>query len=530
MKQSLAEAPTLAPDRSSSPSAPRIHFVEGQRPRFGDETVKLLRQRLSAAAIIVFVLLAAAFLESLLVGQLTRWYLRATILLAVLVCLLMLRSARPFALLQLRGFELTIFGVALIQLVLMMSTRLAAYAQDGDIGSGIAVVYGYQAAWCVVLLAYGIFVPNTWPRAAAVLVPTACIPYGIVAVQSWWLPEVRALLSADKSGGHVPLTLMAALVAIYGTHVVTAARREAFNARQLGQYRLLEMLGGGGMGVVYKAEHVLLKRPCAVKLIRPGQETDAATLMQFEAEVKTTARLTHWNTVEIYDYGHADDGTFYYVMELLPGLSLQELVARYGPLPPGRVIHFLRQVCAALEEAHATGLTHRDIKPANIFAAERGGVFDVAKLLDFGLVKQRADAPAAGSAAKQAGVIRGTPWYMSPEQASNYDQVDARSDLYSLGAVAYCLLTGRPPFPTADVVAVLAAHALDEVAPPSQHAPGTPRDLEEIMLHCLAKRREDRFQDARSLGEALARCVDAGRWNNQEAAAWWQTAGGLTDR
>jgi serine/threonine-protein kinase len=199
------------------------------------------------------------------------------------------------------------------------------------------------------------------------------------------------------------------------------------------------------MGEVYLAEHVLLRRPCAVKLIRPERAGDPQALRRFEREVQATAALTHPNTVEVYDYGRADDGTFYYAMEYLRGLSLQELVARHGPLPPARAAHLLRQVCGALQEAHAGGLVHRDIKPSNVIVCQRGGVCDVAKLLDFGLVR----APCLGGGAEtltQEGTIAGTPAYMSPEQAKGLEDLDARSDIYSLGALAYFLVTGRPPF------------------------------------------------------------------------------------
>jgi hypothetical protein len=518
----LSEAVTIGPGDSPVVAGPRVQFIEGERPKFADETAGLLRRRLSAATLILFVVLAASFLGNLLSGEFTVWWLRAGILLVVLLCLLSLHRPRPLTLRRLRVYELTVFGATLLQLVLMMVSRLDAYAHEQEIASGVAVAQGYLAAWSILLLTYGIFMPNTWQRAAAVTVPAACLPYVVLACQRWWSPEVAAMLDADKSGTPIPMTLIAALVAVYGAQVVTSARRQTFNARQLGQYRLLDLLGSGGMGVVYRAEHVLLKRPCAVKLLRPRNAADAAALALFENEVKTTAKLTHLNTVEIYDYGHADDGTFYYVMELLPGLSLHDLVVRHGPLPPARVVYLWRQVCAALEEAHAIGLIHRDLKPANIFAAERGGVYDVAKLLDFGLVKQLAEKGSGVGTDRPPGTICGTPQYMSPEQASASDAVDARSDIYSLGAVAYELLTGRPPFPEADMIAVLAAHAFNEVVPPSQHKPGIPPDLERIVLRCLAKRPEDRFQNVRSLGEALERCACAGQWSAKDAASWWQ--------
>ena len=190
------------------------------------------------------------------------------------------------------------------------------------------------------------------------------------------------------------ILLILAVGSAFGARTISRLRRQVAEARQLGQYRLRRRIGAGGMGEVYLAEHQLLKRPCALKLIRPEDVADPKALERFEREVRLTATLSHPNTVEIYDYGRTEDGTYYYVMEYLPGLSLAELVERHGPLPPGRAVYLLRQVCLALREAHAAGLIHRDIKPSNIFAARRGGMDDVAKLLDFGLVRPAATARA----------------------------------------------------------------------------------------------------------------------------------------
>jgi serine/threonine-protein kinase len=233
-----------------------------------------------------------------------------------------------------------------------------------------------------------------------------------------------------------------------------------------------------------------------------------------------TARLSHWNTVEIFDYGSTDDGTFFYVMEYLPGLSLEQLLERHGPLPAERVVHVLRQTCQALREAHQVGLIHRDIKPGNIFAAQRGGVYDVVKLLDFGLVKPVDESPSARLS--QEGGISGTPLFMSPEQARGLGDLDARSDIYSLGAVAYALLTGRPPFDGSNPMDVMIAHVRDEVVCLSQHQSDVPTDLERVILKCLAKSPEDRFQDVDSLEQALAECAAADQWTPWHAAIWWR--------
>jgi serine/threonine-protein kinase len=277
------------------------------------------------------------------------------------------------------------------------------------------------------------------------------------------------------------------------------------------------------MGEVYLGEHVLLRRACAVKLIRPDQTGDRTNLSRFEREVKAMAMLTHWNTVEIYDYGHAEDGTFYYVMEYLPGLSLQELVERHGPLPPERAVHFLRQLCGPLGEAHATGLIHRDLKPSNVIACERGGIYDVAKLLDFGLV--HCLDPVCKAAEQRLtiqGTILGSPPYMAPEQALGKEQLDARTDIYSLGALAYFLLTGHAPFVRETAMETLVAHVHEQPPHVRDLRPEVPADLAEVVMRCLEKDPAARYQDADSLEEALAECECAGLWGKYEARVWWK--------
>lgn len=343
------------------------------------------------------------------------------------------------------------------------------------------------------------------------------------------LPYIASTLLANRSVSPgvtivdlLPYLLIIGVTvgAVFAVRRTNKARRPRLATQQIAQYRLIGLLGSGGMGEVYLAEHRLLQRPCAIKLIRPERSGDAQILARFEREVRMTARLSHWNTVEIFDYGRTDDGTFYYVMEYLPGMSLEELVQAHGPQPAERVVHLLRQACEALREAHSIGLIHRDIKPANLFAAQRGGIFDVVKLLDFGLAKPVAEVPCARLT--QEGALSGTPLFMSPEQANGLDDIDGRSDIYSLGAVAYMLLTGRPPFERNCALEVLIAHARDEVTPPSELSPDVPADLERIVLRCLAKQPEDRYQDMGGLEQAFARCAAADRWTQSCAARWWE--------
>jgi serine/threonine protein kinase len=310
------------------------------------------------------------------------------------------------------------------------------------------------------------------------------------------------------------------VVAIFGSYRVSLLERRVQDAERLGQYRLVRPLGAGGMGEVYLAEHVLLKQPFAVKMLSPDRVSDPKTLQRFEREVRAMAQLEHWNTVEIYDYGHGADGSFYYVMEYLPGLTLEQLVKQYGPLPPARAVHFLRQVCRALQEAHVIGLMHRDIKPGNVIVCERAGIYDVAKLLDFGLVKHVGPAPGPDDITLD-GMVAGTPAYMSPEQAAGSDTADARTDIYSLGAVAYFLLTGRPPFTNRSATQVMAAHMYESPAPAIAFRPEIGHALDDIVRRCLSKKPSDRFPDAKSLQAALEE-YGGSLWTQREAEAWWR--------
>jgi serine/threonine protein kinase len=306
---------------------------------------------------------------------------------------------------------------------------------------------------------------------------------------------------------------------LYGNRVQNAVARDRLG--EMGQYVLKERLGGGGMGEVHLAEHRLLKRPCAIKLIRPDLAHDAQVLGRFRREVQTTAQLRHPNTVAIFDFGNLEDGTFFYVMEYLPGLSLQQLVDRHGPLPPARVVYLLRQVCGALQEAHAAGLVHRDVKPDNVLVCRLGGQHDVAKLFDFGLVQTVAVGD-VDSRLTQAGSVLGTPTFMSPEQVTG-EEIDHRSDLFSLGAVAFFLLTGKAPFEGKNPLAVMYARLKDPVPAPSLHRPDLPRDLEDIVVRCMDREPGGRFPHAKDLAAALAACNCGAEWNDERARIWWET-------
>lgn len=513
--------PGRATDSVPTPDAP-IALVAGSGPCLTDETSDLLRRRLKAAALIFSVALSVAFVWNLF-RDVPLMPLRAAILGLVVGGYVLLRSEKALSLKQLRLVEYVLFGSLIVKLVVVQSDMLKGFVHHGCTASVVAVAHLGFSITSVNILLYALLVPTTWRRAAALLFPVACVPYAVILAARTSNDAVAAALDAGEMGLPVLLPFIVAFAAVYGSYVLNSIRTEMFEARRFGQYRLKEHLGTGGMGEVYAAEHVLLKRPCAIKLIQEGRDTDAVVLARFEREVRATAKLTHWNTVDIYDYGHTACGRFYYVMELLPGLSLQDLVDQFGRQPAERVVHFLRQTCGALREAHAMGLIHRDIKPANIFAAKRGGIHDVTKLLDFGLVKT-ADMSSAEDDPKltHVGAFCGSPLYTAPEQAVTDGEADARSDLYALGVVGYFLLTAEPPFTGDTPLAVLVAHSRDEVVAPSKIEPSLPPDLEQVILRCLEKDPDRRFQTAEDLEAALSACACADQWTAERAAEWWQ--------
>jgi serine/threonine-protein kinase len=298
--------------------------------------------------------------------------------------------------------------------------------------------------------------------------------------------------------------------------VVHRLQSEVKVAQRLGQYELGEKVGQGGMGIVYRARHALMKRPVAIKLL-PPEAAGQNAIRRFEREVQLTSQLSHPNTVVIHDYGRTHEGVFYYVMEFVEGANLDQVSLASGPMPSGRVVHILEMVAGALGEAHEHGLVHRDIKPANILLGPRGGEPDVVKVLDFGLVRAiRAEVDVT-----DANIMVGTPLFMSPEAMRAPDQVDGRSDLYSLGAVAYYLLSGCHVFDGKTALEICARHMQDTPRPLIALAPGIDVELEKIVLKCLAKEPANRFSSARELCRALSLCPSRRDWTADEARAWW---------
>jgi serine/threonine-protein kinase len=378
---------------------------------------------------------------------------------------------------------------------------------------------GHVLSWFALLIGIVVLIPSTWHRCLATVLVIAGTAIGLnsaAAAVDGVLDQPAIIRHLIEMGVWLAFAVVFGLYNSYRVHVLQTS---AETARQLGQYRLLRKLGSGGMGEVYLAEHAMLRRPCAVKLVHPERAGDGATLARFEREANATAALAHPNAVHIYDYGRAADGTFYCVMEYLSGITLEELVIRHGVLPPERAVFLLRQLCSVLTSAHSAGLIHRDVKPGNVMVRHEGRQADFVTLLDFGLVLDRtASAPARVT---QDGAIIGTPAYMAPEQAHGLPGLGAPADLYSLGTVGYFLLTGRPPFDRGTTLCTLAAVLTQDPEAICKTRPEVPEDLERVILRCLAKDPSDRFSSADALDSALADCRHAG-WSHAQAEEWWK--------
>lgn len=348
------------------------------------------------------------------------------------------------------------------------------------------------------------------------------------------LPEygVGLAIKLAAAEAYAPLRfLRIAFGAVFGALVIAAVAAlasalkmlqlssELGGGRRLGAYVLGRLIGEGGMANVYLARHDLLKRPIAIKLLKPARATDEM-IARFEREVQLASSLAHPNMVEIFDYGRTADGLYYYAMEYLEGVTAADLVARGGEVPVARAVHLLRQVCAGLAEAHAKGLVHRDVKPENIMVCRRGGEYDVVKILDFGLVKNVA-APHSRDLTRSLRIL-GTPLYMAPERLRNPADADARADIYAVGAVAYFLLTGKKLFEAPDDLALTTRILNEEPARVTAVArQPIPMELDILVAACLEKKRDDRPQRAADLVEAFEALSADVRWTQREAEEWW---------
>jgi len=526
-----ALTPAIRPPRAWA-AGPAWKTAVGPHP--GDEVRALLRTRLRLLApLLGFMLIFYLFysLSEPVDLTLARFGLALQV---VLLALLTAAAARLYAgaslsVRGLRALELTLFGLTATSLAWLQCGTMLDAGASGNTNPrfGAAVIRlalgASTARWLLLILVYGTVIPNTRRRGGVVLGTLVLMPLLLtltagLAQPASWTATARAL---------VPMAVSLAAggtIALFACTRLSTQAPEALESELLGQYQLKGRLRSGGMAEVYLAEHVVLRRPCAVKLIRPEQARDRAVRRRFEREARALAALRHPNAVAVYDCGRAADGTAYYVMEYLPGLSLEDLVARDGPLPPPRVVHLLLQLCGVVAEAHACGFLHLDIKPGNVIVGRSGGASDVAKLLDFGLARELA-AGALGLSSSAAEPAAGSPQYMAPEQAAGATPLDPRTDVYGLGGVAYFLLTGRPPFNCDGALQLVMAHACDPVTPPSRLRPGVPDDLEAVVLRCLEKEPARRFASAGELTGALEACASGGQWDARQAAAAWQRGG-----
>jgi hypothetical protein len=382
-----------------------------------------------------------------------------------------------------------------------------------------------RLSWlCVLILTFPMIVPNT-PRKTLVasLLAASMDPIGLL-VAHWRGLEIPALTLIVWN--YLP-NYVCALIAVIPSKIMLRMGRHVQRARELGSYRLVHLIGRGGMGEVWHATHRMLARPAAIKLIKPellgtrnANET-SAVIQRFQREADAASCLQSPHTIHLYDFGETRAGTFYFAMELLEGLDLETLVRDYGPLPPARVVHLLRQACHSLGEAHEYGLIHRDVKPANIFICHLGREYDFVKVLDFGLVKYDRDESILDTMKGGNDLTTGTPAYMAPEMASG-DAVDSRADLYALGCVAYWLLTGEMVFTAESPLKMLIQHIQAVPIPPSiRSGRPLPQGLERIVLRCLEKDPAQRFQSADELRDALDALDLDELWDVAQAKRWW---------
>lgn len=420
-------------------------------------------------------------------------------------------------------------GVGLV----LTSVGLIAMGSSLPASAGAATTTAYALSFG--LIARAIFVPSTAAHTAwlglAIGIPLVAAVYQnfmTVDLEVWnrlgffRKIEERHLLARSQSIQIGFAWSLTTLLAAWATRVIYGLRRDVRDAKRLGQYLIEEKLGEGGMGTVYRAKHGLLKRPTAIKLMSP-ERNSPEDIDRFRREVQSTARLRHPNTVTIYDYGRTEEGAFYYAMELLEGVTLSEIVRACGRFPASRAVHVMRQCAMALHEAHSLGLVHRDVKPTNVMITQQGGAYDVTKVLDFGLVKNVATDGDATRTWTEA--IVGTPKFMSPEQILDPLSVDARSDLYALGALGYYMISGHFVFRGTNPIEVC-AQQLSAVPEPLSAASDRDlnHDLERIIMQCLEKNRDDRPATGAEISERL-RALPIEPWSQDHAAAWWATAG-----
>jgi len=499
-------------------------------------TESLLRRRLLSLSLVFFVTGVLWISVSLLSQRAFLPTIQIPLLLAMGFMALLFFSKKPLSLTPLRGLELALFGLAAAYMALQDFTFIDQSAALGDSGMALTGLLRTVLHYVLLAIVYGMFIPNSWRRAAWVVTALAATPLAATLFLWGRYPEIAETMALTHSGEFVEagvLLIVSAAIAIAGTHIVSHYRSCEVRDTEMGFYRLRERIGVGGMGEVWLAEHEKLVRPAVIKLIRPerlkeGGKEAQRMVRRFEKEAQATAELRSPHTVELYDFGVTYDQTFYYVMEYLNGIDLATLVKKHGPVPAQRTISLLQQACESLGEAHNHHLIHRDVKPANIFVCHMGLSYDFIKVLDFGLVKTQTNGASAphgdmSSELTMEGMTTGTPAFMAPELAVGQDNVDVRSDIYALGCVGYWLLTGELVFQQENPVAMIVDHVNALPVPPSQRTENNvPEELDRIILKCLEKDPAQRFQTTMELADALSACARPQDWSRDHAESWWK--------
>ena len=424
-----------------------------------------------------------------------------------------IRSLRPQMLLDIAmAFEVVVaFGIG-------WSRHFVVWEQT------FARDWSEVAIW---IFMFSVFIPNTpWKILVAAAVAALMDPLGLLLSVYLGNPWPPAGLVQQM---FVP-TFFVVLLSYWVSRIIYRMGSDIQKARQMGGYVLVEPIGKGGMGEVWRGKHTMLARPAAIKLIpakalaADANVSDSTLLKRFEREAQATAMLESMHTIHLYDFGVTKDGVFYYVMEYLEGMSLEDLVERFGPVPAERTVHILEQVCVSLAEAHHNGLIHRDIKPGNIYLCKKGLQRDFVKVLDFGLVTSTFEDETQDKKLTREGWVAGTPAFIAPETALGEGKVDQRADIYSLGCVAYWLLCGCLVFDRSTPMKTVLAHVNEKPVPVSERSElEVPRELEELVHACLAKKAEDRPRSIDDLVDKLKAIPLSNPWTQDRARTWWKS-------
>jgi len=508
---------------------PRGGVNAGATQRLQSETRALLQHRLRALALICAVPTALSAIRFLFIEPTGAWATSLLTLLAVACWAYLRRPKLPFS--SLRAAGVTLFAGMIIAVGVNAYLLLGEALGAGDYGAYRAQINRLPGIYLLLMLAYAMFIPSRWQqtmRVVLTMTASAMVP-GLALM---WTHQEAFAAAGDtvRTGEQISFSLLTlftgGIFAIFGSYIINGYRRAAAEVSDAGMYRLLGKLGEGGMGEVWRAEHRMLARPAAIKIIRPDLlgAADAAEIAtkRFTREARATAALQSPHTVQLYDFGATREGTFFYVMEMLRGLDMEDLVKRYGPVRPERAVYLLRQAAHSLQEAHERGLVHRDIKPGNLHVGVFAAKADWVKVLDFGLVKSFADDQAGTEGLTVEGVTTGTPAYFPPEMAAGASAADARSDVYALAAVAYWLITGQLVFAGNTPLEMVLQHVQQQPVPPSQRTEvAIPPELERIILAGLSKDPDQRPQSMREFAQRLD-AVAGGEWDSARAAEWWR--------